>query len=156
MAKLASLVVKFGALVFILALENARQEAIDFQLLGGVWILQTFPAVIFGLYTRWCHRWALLAGWLVGMVTGTAMAASQHFTAIYPLQIGGLDLRGYSAFYAFIANVIVVVAASAVLNALGVERGRDETVEADYVADPTGASLSGGLDRSAAAELARN
>jgi hypothetical protein len=43
-----------------------------------------------------------------------------------------------------------------VLNALGVERGRDETVEADYVADPTGASLSGGLDRSAAAELARN
>lgn len=133
MAKLASLVVKFGALVFILALENARQEAIDFQLLGGVWILQTFPAVIFGLYTRWFHRWALLAGWAVGMVTGTAMAASQHFTAIYPLHIGGFDLRGYGAFYAFIVNLIVTVVASAVLNAMGVARGADETVEEDYV-----------------------
>ncbi len=135
MAKLASLVVKFGALVFIIALENARQEAIDFQLLGGVWILQTFPAVIFGLYTRWFHRWALLAGWAVGMVTGTAMAASQHFTAIYPLQIGGFELRGYGAFYAFIANVIVVVVASAVLNAIGVARGVDETVAEDYMRD---------------------
>ena len=146
-AKLASLVVKFGALIFILALENARQEAIDFQLLGGVWILQTFPAVIFGLYTRWFHRWALLAGWVVGMVSGTAMAASQHFTAIYPLMLGGLDLRGYSAFYAFLANVIVVVAGSAVLNAMGVGRGRDETVESDYVRDSTarGAEPAGEL-----------
>ena len=134
-AKLASLVVKFGALIFILALENARQEAIDFQLLGGVWILQTFPAIIFGLYTRWFHRWALLAGWVVGMVSGTAMAASQHFTAIYPLKLGGLDLRGYSALYAFIANVVVVVVLSALLNALGVGRGKDETVQGDYVED---------------------
>ena len=134
-AKLASLVVKFGALIFIVALPNARQEAIDFQLLGGVWILQTFPAIIFGLYTRWFHRWALLAGWVVGMVSGTAMAASQHFTSIYPLQIGGMDLRGYGALYAFIANVVVSVVVSAVLNALGVARGRDETVESDYVQD---------------------
>jgi len=132
-AKLASLVVKFGALLFILLLENARQEAINFQLLGGVWILQTFPAVIFGLYTRWFDRWALLAGWLVGMVTGTAMAASQHFTSIFPLHVGSFRYAGYSAFFAFLANLIVAVVLTGILRALGLASDRDETAPADYL-----------------------
>ena len=51
-----------------------KQNAINFQLLGGIWILQTFPAIVFSLYTRWFHRWALLAGWAVGMVYGTIAA----------------------------------------------------------------------------------
>jgi solute:Na+ symporter, SSS family len=133
MAKAASLVVKFGALAFILLLENARQEAINFQLLGGVWILQTFPAIVFGLYTRWFHRWALLTGWAVGMIAGTIMAASQHFTAIFPLHIGGLLVPGYTAFYAFIANIIVTVVLTVVLNALGVSGGPDHTTAGDYI-----------------------
>jgi SSS family solute:Na+ symporter len=141
MAKAASLVVKFGALAFVLALENARQEAIDFQLLGGVWILQTFPAVIFGLYTRWFHGKALLAGWVVGMGLGTAMAASQHFTAIYPLHIGGFSMGGYSAFYALIANFAVTVLVTLVLDAFGVSRGADDTVPADYVAVDPGSEV---------------
>jgi len=74
-AKLTSLVVKFGALLFIIFLPS--QQAINFQLLGGVWILQTFPAIVFGLYTRWFHRWALLAGWAAGMLLGTYMAYIQ-------------------------------------------------------------------------------
>jgi SSS family solute:Na+ symporter len=141
MAKAASLVVKFGALAFILLLQNARQEAIDFQLLGGVWILQTFPAIVFGLYTRWFHRWALLIGWAVGMVSGTAMAASQHFTAIFPLKLGAFHMSAYSAFYAFLANLIVTCALSAMFNALGIKRGTDQTVVSDYTAD--GAKLTG-------------
>ena len=71
-SKLVSLVVKVGALVFVLTLD--KPNAINFQLLGGIWILQTFPAIVFGLYTRWFHRWALLAGWAVGMVYGTLAA----------------------------------------------------------------------------------
>ena len=67
-----SLVVKAFALVFVLTLD--KQNAINFQLLGGIWILQTFPAIVFSLYTRWFHRWALLAGWAVGMVYGTVEA----------------------------------------------------------------------------------
>ncbi|MEO8945287.1 MAG: sodium:solute symporter [Gemmatimonadaceae bacterium] len=134
MAKAASLVVKFGALAFILLLENARQEAINFQLLGGVWILQTFPTIVFGLYTRWFHRWALLAGWAVGMVTGTAMAASQHFTAIFPLHIGSSVIPGYSAFYAFVANLIVSAVLTVIFNMIGLARGSDRTVSADYLA----------------------
>lgn len=136
MAKAASLLVKFGALAFILLLQNARQEAINFQLLGGVWILQTFPAIIFGLYTRWFHRWALLAGWAVGMVSGTVMAASQHFTSIFPLHLGGTLLPGYTAFYAFLANLTVTIVLSFAFNALGVAGGTDETEASDYLGEP--------------------
>ena len=71
-SKLMSLVVKAFALVFVLTLD--KQNAINFQLLGGIWILQTFPAIVFSLYTRWFHRYALLAGWAVGMVYGTVEA----------------------------------------------------------------------------------
>jgi hypothetical protein len=36
--------------IFIIFLPT--QFAIDLQLLGGVWILQILPAVVFSLYTR--------------------------------------------------------------------------------------------------------
>ncbi|MEV7028290.1 monocarboxylate uptake permease MctP, partial [Kitasatospora sp. NPDC093558] len=68
-SKLVSLLVKVGALVFVLTMD--KTVAINFQLLGGVWILQTFPALVGGLFTRWFHRWALLAGWAAGMAYGT-------------------------------------------------------------------------------------
>jgi hypothetical protein len=60
-AKIASLIVKFGALIFIIFLP--LQYAIQLQLLGGIWISQTIPAVIVGLYTRWLNPWALIIGW---------------------------------------------------------------------------------------------
>ena len=50
MAKIVSLVVKVGAVVFILALPQAY--AIQLQLLGGIWIIQLLPAVLLGLYTK--------------------------------------------------------------------------------------------------------
>jgi SSS family solute:Na+ symporter len=43
-AKIVSLVVKCGALVFIIFLP--LEYAIQLQLLGGIWISQTIPAVI--------------------------------------------------------------------------------------------------------------
>ncbi len=52
-AKWASLVVKFGAVAFILFINP--QFSIDLQLIGGVIILQTLPAVAIALYTRWQH-----------------------------------------------------------------------------------------------------
>src|SRR3954466_752335 len=62
MSKLASLVVKAGAVVAILVLDP--QFSIDLQLIGGVIILQTLPALVFGLYVRFYHAWGLLAGWV--------------------------------------------------------------------------------------------
>src|ERR1700734_4127754 len=72
MAKVVSLVVKFGALVFVLKLPATY--AIEMQLLGGIWVGQIFPAVVLGVYSRWFHPWALFAGWASGMACGTWMA----------------------------------------------------------------------------------
>jgi solute:Na+ symporter, SSS family len=80
-AKIVSLIVKIGALAFVLFLPT--EYAIDLQLLGGVWMLQTLPAVMVALYTRWFHRWGLLAGWIVGMVAGTWIATSQDFAPVW-------------------------------------------------------------------------
>ena len=71
-SKIVSLITKLGALLVVLTLD--KQNALNFQLLGGVWILQTLPAIVFGLFTRWFHRWALLIGWAVGMIYGTVVA----------------------------------------------------------------------------------
>ena len=137
-AKLTSLVVKFGALVFIIFLPT--QYAINLQLLGGVWIIQTLPAIVIGLYTRWLHRWALLIGWAVGMLTGTAMAVSQNFTSVYPLPLFGVTVPGYAALYALIVNLVVAVVLTWVFNAMTVSAGKDETVEMDYTASSVAAA----------------
>jgi SSS family solute:Na+ symporter len=130
-AKIVSLVVKLGALVFIVAMP--KSFAINLQLLGGVWIMQTLPALIFGLYTRWLHRWALLLGWAVGMATGTGMAIANQFkSSIYALHIGGVTISAYAAIWALIANLIVAVVFTLVFRALGATDGKDETVQADY------------------------
>jgi SSS family solute:Na+ symporter len=130
-AKLVSLLVKIGALAFIIFLP--QQQAINFQLLGGVWILQTFPAIVFGLYTRWLHRWALLIGWAAGMVSGTLMAIALNFKSqVYPLQLGGHLYPAYAAVYALIVNVVIAVVLTLAFNAVGVARGTDETASVDY------------------------
>ena len=59
-AKIVSVLVKAGALVF--ALFVSTKSAIDLRLLGGVWIIQTLPAVFLGLCTRWFHRWRCSPG----------------------------------------------------------------------------------------------
>ena len=130
-AKTVSLIVKAGALAFIIFLPT--QYAINLQLLGGVWIIQTLPPIVIGLYTRWFHRWALLAGWLVGIAVGTWMALSQGLqSSVYPLHLGGVSVPGYAALYALIANLIVTAVLSLVLNAVRAPQGRDETSAAEY------------------------
>jgi SSS family solute:Na+ symporter len=125
MAKVVSLIVKFGALVFIVFIP--LQYAINLQLLGGVWIIQTLPAVIIGLYTRWFHERALLIGWLVGIVVGTTMAAAQGFTPIYPLQFFGYALPSYTAFATLILNFAIAIVLTPVFNTMGSQRGVDMT-----------------------------
>jgi solute:Na+ symporter, SSS family len=130
-SKLVSLVVKFGALAFILGLPT--EFAINLQLLGGVWILQTFPAIVFGLYTRWFHRWALFVGWAVGMAYGTWTAYQVDFSAVAP--VPGTETVGYIALTAFVLNVAVAVVLTVVLRAANVAEGTDQTVPEDYRAE---------------------
>jgi SSS family solute:Na+ symporter len=148
-SKLVSLVVKFGALAFVLGL--GTQDAINFQLLGGVWILQTFPAIVVGLYTRWFHRWALLAGWAVAMAWGTwaaygvASPTQAHFGG--PLvSFPGTDTKVYIAAIAFLLNVLVTIVLTVVLRALKVDPGVDATRASDFSADLGDADVEAELD----------
>ena len=110
-AKLVSLVVKFGALLFIVFLPT--QYAIDLQLLGGVWILQIFPAIVFSLYTRKLSTSGLLAGWLVGIVLGTGLAISQGLKPVFALHVGGAVFPLYIGLIALVANIVIAFAVSA-------------------------------------------
>jgi SSS family solute:Na+ symporter len=131
MAKWVSLIVKLGALVFILFVPT--QYAIQLQLLGGIWIIQTLPAVMLGVYTRWFNDWALLIGWAAGTFAGTAMAIAVHLTPSYPLVVDGYTFPGYIAFYTLILNLVLTIVLTPVLNALSARRvPLDETVAADY------------------------
>jgi SSS family solute:Na+ symporter len=130
-AKLVSLIVKVGALVFILFVPT--QYAIQLQLLGGIWIIQTLPAVMVGAYTRWFNSWALLAGWAVGTVAGTAMAVATKLTPTFPLVVGGHTFPGYTAVYTVILNLAVAAVLTPIFNAIGSQKtAPDETVAGDY------------------------
>ena len=130
-AKIASLIVKFGALLFIIFLP--LQYAIQLQLLGGIWISQTIPAVILGLYTRWLNPWALIIGWAAGLISGTWMAASLGFqSAVFPLVVDGLTVPGYAALYALAINFLVSIVFSFLLNPVQATLGTDQTLAADY------------------------
>jgi SSS family solute:Na+ symporter len=132
-AKIVSLVVKFGALLFVLFIPT--QYAINLQLLGGVWIIQVLPAVFIGLYTRWLDHRALLIGWVCGMTVGTWMAYSVQFKPIYTLVIGGYSIPGYSAFYALIVNLVVAVSITAVIRIAKLQSSADLTLQSDYDAE---------------------
>ena len=137
-SKVVSLLVKFGALVFVLAL--SKDFAINLQLLGGVWILQTLPAIVIGLYTRWLHRWAVLAGWAAGMAWGTWLAygvaspVQKHFggpLVFFP----GTETKVYIALLALALNLVVAAVLTVVLRAAKVDEGVDQTSPQDYHAD---------------------
>jgi SSS family solute:Na+ symporter len=106
MAKIVSLVVKVGAVVFIIAIP--QEYAIQLQLLGGIWIIQLLPPIVLGLYTRSFNPTALLLGWIAGTAIGTYMAAAQGFTSsVYPLALFGVTIPGYAALYSVVINFLV-------------------------------------------------
>ncbi len=133
----ASLVVKIGALLFAIELPHAF--SINLQLLGGIWILQLAPMLIGGLFTRWFHRWALLAGWLAGMAFGTIAAykvatpAISHWAGSSDIEFGHSIYIGLSA---VILNLVIAVVLTLVLKAVKAPEGADETLPHQYTADP--------------------
>ena len=115
------------------------QFALDLQLLGGVYMVQIFPAMIFGLFTRWFSGSALLIGWAVGMFAGTALSwTSKAWVPIHPLKwdipgIGALDsglgFSAYNGLTAVLLNIAVAAALSLVLRS----NAADETTPADFL-----------------------
>ncbi len=140
------MIVKVGALVFILVIDP--QFSIDLQLIGGVIILQTLPAVALGLYTKWFHRWGLVGGWLAGMGLGMWMlyqipnpaTSHAHFGgSAFPLSKWfdpttiGLNAATtvYVGFIAVITNVLVAVIITLICKAVRVADGIDLTTRDD-------------------------
>src|SRR6201996_2815369 len=132
-----SLVVKLGALLF--AVELPHTFSINLQLLGGIWILQLGPMLIGGLFTRWFHRWALLAGWAAGMIYGTIAAynvatpATSHWAGSSDIVFGHSIYIGISA---VVLNLVIAVVLTPLLRAVRAPAGADETLPHQYVADP--------------------
>jgi solute:Na+ symporter, SSS family len=138
MSRLASLVVKAGAVAVILLLDT--QFSIDLQLIGGVIIVQTLPAIVIGLYSRAAHAWGLLAGLVAGLASGLYMlyktpnlvTGKEHFGgAQYALSHFGLDTKVtlYTGLIAIVINLVVTFLVTAFV------RGRtlpDQTEPGDY------------------------
>jgi solute:Na+ symporter, SSS family len=116
-AKIVSLVVKVGALVIILVLPT--KFALDLQLLGGVWILQTFPAVVFGLFFAWFRAPALLLGWAVGLATGTSLVFMDGVKPVHAFVLGGDSYSMYTGLFALAVNVVVASIAQVLLGNRG-------------------------------------
>jgi solute:Na+ symporter, SSS family len=137
----------------------SKTFSINLQLLGGIWILQTFPAIVIGLYTRWFHRWALVLGWAAAMAYGTIVAyntpapgaAGTHFGAS-TANVPGLNHTVYIAVTALIINLAVAAVLTVVFQLARLPDGSDETVPAHYLAgadeaaaepEPVAAAASG-------------
>jgi SSS family solute:Na+ symporter len=150
-AKLASLVVKFGAVAFILFINP--EYAIDLQLIGGVMILQTMPAVAIALYTRWFHVYGLIAGWIAGMGYGMYLlynianpaAGKAHFGgSALPLDklslfgwhpFAGSVVQIYAGVVAIAANLVVAVIVTLIAKRARWFNGTDQTQADDYHVD---------------------
>jgi SSS family solute:Na+ symporter len=112
--------------------------ALDLQLLGGVWMVQIFPAMILGLYTRWFSGWALLLGWAAGMIVGAALSwTGQAWTPVHAMKwdipfVGhfdsGLGFAAYNGLTAVLVNLLVAATLSLVLRSQAVDR----TSPSDY------------------------
>lgn len=131
-AKLVSLVVKFGALVFVLRLP--APYAIEMQLLGGIWIAQLFPSVVCGVFTRWLHPWALLAGWTAGMASGSSMAIALGLkSSVYSLHLFGQSYAMYAAVPALLLNLAISVAMTPLCRRFVMRQQVDTTDASAYV-----------------------
>ena len=119
-AKIASLVVKIGALAFTLFLPT--QYALDLQLLGGLWILQTLPALVFGLFTRWFRAEGLLLGWAVGILWGSWTAWSNGLKPLASISLGGSSHTFYVGLGALVLNIAVAAVATLVLSRISPNR----------------------------------
>ena len=84
-------------------------------------MIQIFPALIFGLYTRWFSGTALFVGWAVGMIVGTALSWTpglpvnvNHMLAWTMPGLGTFDPGLGFSVYNGLSSVVLNVAVAAV------------------------------------------
>lgn len=136
-SQIVSVLLKLGAVAVIVSLKLTF--ALELQLIGGVIVIQILPAVVLGLYTRWFHRWALVAGWIVGMglsvwmLYATKSATAAHFgSASFALSSWGLHTKVtiWTGIVGVVANLVVAALLTPLLAWL--PQGRDETSQDEF------------------------
>jgi SSS family solute:Na+ symporter len=130
-AKLLTLAICGFALLFVFFVPVPY--AIDFQLLGGALMLQVFPSLVFGLWTRWFYPKALLAGWACGLIASCTMAYQSGFTSNFTLHALGGALTGLIGAYALMLNLLVSALLTLLMRAARVVPGSDRTTAADFI-----------------------
>ena len=138
-AKISSLIVKVGALAFILFFP--KNLAINLQHVGNVWIIQTLPPVFFGLYANWFHRRALIIGLLVGLFVSTWMLVAQNllsplWSPVVSLSFMNVQIPLYAAVPSLVVNLLLCVGLTPVFRSFGVSNGQDYTVITEFKTHP--------------------
>jgi SSS family solute:Na+ symporter len=130
-AKIFAILMIIAAIGFIMVIPNTY--AVQLQLLGGMWIIQTFPAIAFSVFTRFFNGWALLIGWAAGIGIATYLVTLNHFVgSTYPFHLFGMTIPSYIAFATVLLNAAVAFILSPPLNALAPDRAKDQTTALDY------------------------
>ena len=100
-------------------------------------MIQIFPALILGLYTRWFSGSALLIGWAVGMIVGTSLSWTEKaWVPVHALKwdipfVGHVDsMLGFAA-YNGLTSVILNFIVAAVLSIVLRPQAPDETSPED-------------------------
>ncbi|MCL5947661.1 MAG: sodium:solute symporter [Actinobacteria bacterium] len=105
-SKIASTFVKLDAVLFVVLVPTTY--IINFQLAGGIWILQTLPAVFLALFTKRLHRGTLFIGWACGMLVGTGMLLALGFkSSSINLNLFGWHASMYIAIPALVVNLAI-------------------------------------------------
>src|SRR5215469_2390061 len=114
--KISSTVFKFVALGFVFTIPATY--AISLQLLGGILITQTLPAVFLGLYVKSLRKEPLIVGLIVGIVSGIFMVEyTNHFGALTS-SLFNIPIFGslYVAVVALAFNLIISFGGSFIMN----------------------------------------
>ncbi|HWB22773.1 MAG TPA: sodium:solute symporter family protein [Gaiellaceae bacterium] len=110
-SKIASLVVKFGAVGFVVGVPTTF--VINFQLAAGVWILQTLPSVFLSLVWHKLSPRAAFAGWAAGTAYGTFLLFKVGFAASsYDFGWGSHRTTMFIGIPALVVNLVVALIVS--------------------------------------------
>lgn len=132
-AKYASIGVNICALILVLKLP--MHYAINLQLIGSVFILQTLPAIVFGLWKRLFHHQALLAGWAISLALAVVLLMRLGLqSSSYPVMIGGHVVSIYVGVIALVVNLSIATLGTIAMDMLKVPRGTDGTHPSNYEA----------------------
>lgn len=133
LSKVASLVVKLGALFFVLYVPT--QNILYYQTAGGVWMINALPAIMLALFVKRLNKVAVILGWAAGQALGTFGLVQVGFVTSFDQFLGGFGGTIYIGFAALALNLIVVAIGSVIAEALGAHtRGRIS--DDDYLERP--------------------